>query len=192
MIEYSNVTDLCTRDEVKAYLDITDSASDSLIDTLIDSASQAIANYIQRDIGSKSRTEVRSGNNRSFIQVLEWPITAVSSVTINNVAVPASSGYGIAGYTFDSQKIALIGRVFDAGMDNVTLVYTAGYASIPAVVSRAAVYTAATMYNASGVDWNMGSEAVPGVYSASYLPGGGSLPEQAMLMLNPWRRLFWP
>jgi hypothetical protein len=89
---------------------------------------------IGRDIRSKSHTEVFDGRGRSRIMMSDWPITAVASVTVGElatVAVPPRSSAS-PGYTF-SDKFVYVDPpyLFERGRRNVSIVYTAGFDPIP-------------------------------------------------------------
>lgn len=199
----TSVTDLVTLAQAKTWLGIDDS-DDSMDETLsraISAASLAVANYCGTDFTSAARNEVRDGDGRSILYTKFWPITAISSVQIDGITIPASSGISQVGRAFDETRIVLRGYVFTPGMMNVVLAYTAGYATIPAQVIQAALYATSAIYNAQSVDPNVTSESVPGVYSASYAqgmasgaagPAAGTLPMNARSLLEPFRRMFSP
>ena len=69
----------------------------------------------------------------------EYPVTAVSSVTVGLTSIPMSSGYGQPGYAFDSRGVTLTGYCFDRDIMNVTINYTAGYATVPLELEQACI-----------------------------------------------------
>lgn len=104
-----------------------DNAADPFLSRLISAASNAILRYIGRAaLKSQAYTETRDGHGGSRLTCRNYPVTAVTSVSVDGVAVPASVA-GSAGYTFDQDGINLIGSVFTQGLSNVSLSYTAGY-----------------------------------------------------------------
>jgi hypothetical protein len=55
------------------------------------------------------------------------PVTAVSSVTVDGVAIQASSPAPTgAGYLFDDSSVYLVGQCFTKGVQNVVIQYSAG------------------------------------------------------------------
>ena len=112
---------------------LTQTIDDNLLAELITAASTFIqAAYLCRYLRTQSYTEVLNGmGHKTRIGVKNTPITSVTGVTINGKAVPASPGPGRQGFLWSGTEIGLIGYVFFRGFQNITLAYTAGYASIP-------------------------------------------------------------
>lgn len=184
--------DLVSLSQAKSFLRITDSSQDTEISFLISSASLAIANYLQRDLPSAVRSETRDGNGKQLMMLLNFPITAVSSVLINGVSIPASTGFNTSGYYYDKDTLYLRGYYFQKGQQNIQISYTAGLATVPPPVQQACLYTLKGMYDAQDVDQNITSESVPGAYSASYNTDGiGDIPSGAANLLSPFRRTYW-
>jgi uncharacterized phiE125 gp8 family phage protein len=199
----TSAADLVTLADAKAWLNIDegDDSKDSVIARSISAASLAVANYVGCDLSSASRNEVRDGDGRTIFYTKSWPITAVSSVNVDGVSIPASASIAHTGYSFDDMRIVLRGWHFAPGRLNVVVSYTSGYATIPPQITQAVLLATAGMYHAQSVDPNVTSESVPGVYSASYAQGAaagaqgsvaGTLPVSAKAMLEPYRRMFMP
>ena len=115
---------------------------DIVLAKLIKSATQTILNYISRDdIPADDYTETRSGNGsgQKRIQVVNTPINSVASVTIDGVAIPASTDFGSPGYIYDKESIVLAGYEFAKGLDNVVIAYNGGFASIPDDIAQVCV-----------------------------------------------------
>lgn len=123
--------DFCTLEQVKAWLKINSISDDELLETLITQTTEYIRSLMSRDFDSKSYTEIRDGKGIDTIMVANWPVTAVASVTVNDLVVPS------ADYLFDDQTITLLkGWIFTRGRRNIVLRYTAGYTTIPADLQR--------------------------------------------------------
>lgn len=192
-MEFSSVTPLCTRSEVKDWLNLSSTDEDSRLDRLITAASLAIAEEIGRDIGSASGTEYRDGNSSRFMVMTRWPITAVASVYIDNVSIAAASNpqRGDAGYFFDNTRVMLNGYVFSPGLKNIAITYTAGHSTLPANVVQAAILTVAAMRNSQSFDPNAASISVPGAIQISLSNGmAGVVPAAAKVLLTPYVRRF--
>ena len=137
--------DLTTLTQVKAWLQAGSTAppstDDTLLNGLITSASQSIRNEIGYDPTSQAYTEVRNGSGQTRLALLNNPVTAVASVTISGISIPAAPNPIANGYLFDRTSIYLVGftflggpyyyaqggTAFFRGQQNVTVVYTAGY-----------------------------------------------------------------
>lgn len=137
------MADLTTLANVKAWLSITTNGEDAVLQSLITSVSKYIENWLNRTILSATYTEYRDGTGTNRIMLANQPVTAVSSVVMNNlgvpaVAIPASTAMSF-GYVFDARNIKLVGfgAKFPMGMNNVVVTYTAGYATVPVDIERA-------------------------------------------------------
>ena len=133
------MADLTTLASLKAYLGITDSAKDALLQSLITGASAAVEALIGRPLLSASYTEKVDGNGKARMMFPHFPVTAVASVKVNGVAVSAApaNNFTSPGYRFDETMLILQGSRFDAGFRNIELTYNAGYATIPADIQMA-------------------------------------------------------
>lgn len=129
--------------ELKEWLSIppATTTSDALLTRLLDDATSFLNTQMNRDtLASTGTTENRDGSGKARMMVRDiHPVTAVSSVVINGQSVPASTSWDMAGYVFDTHSIQLRGRVFDKGVQNVALSYTAGYTTIPGDVRQACI-----------------------------------------------------
>jgi hypothetical protein len=141
---------LTTLARVKEYLSIAtdDTADDLLLTRLIGSASSAIEVYCSRVFASATYNEVRDGTGTRKMVLRNFPVTAVSSVTINGRSIPQRPSPLSSGYTFDDLRVALTGHVFDEGVDNVQISYTAGLAAVPADVEQACIEAVSLRYKA--------------------------------------------
>lgn len=113
--------DLCRLDEVKAWLNITNTADDLVLSRLITSTSADFLNEIRRpDIyPAQDWTELRFGNGLSEMYLEHYPLNSVATLTVNGVDYLESID-GIAnGFWFNKaekpenrQKLTLLGAVF--------------------------------------------------------------------------------
>lgn len=124
---------LITLNDAKNYLKVTTSNDDAILAVLINSISAWVQNYLNRKLVSASYTEYYSGDGSDELQLVNYPITAISSIYIddlrewaidtavdvaNNIIIKKSSGIIQA---FD----LLYG--FSPGESNIKITYTAGY-----------------------------------------------------------------
>lgn len=139
---------LTTLAKVKQYGQITEFESDTLLVRMIDAASTAIEQYCSRTFLSQQYTEVRDGTGQRKLSMRHFPVTDVTSVSINGKTIQRrTSPLGI-GYTYDDLSIKLSGYTFDNGMDNVEVVYTAGLPAVPADVEIACAEMVMLRYKA--------------------------------------------
>lgn len=140
---------LCTRDQVKAYLENYDGITkdDSIIDQHIDRASD----FIQRECGrlfiESSITEYRNGHDVDTLVMGEYPITDASAVQIwESKAFPRvydattllvnGTDYVIESKTGIAQRAS--GK-WAAGMNAIKITYPAGFTVIPPALNWCAV-----------------------------------------------------
>ena len=132
-------TALTTLANVKDWLQLSGNASDGTLSRMIVAFSAAAANNINRDLGLQSYTEARNGNGGSALAFAAYPVTAVVSLTIDGVTVPAQVAPGGPGYVFSPTVLTLIGYAFTRGAQNVRLLTTAGFAQIPPELEQAVI-----------------------------------------------------
>jgi hypothetical protein len=113
---------------------------------LIEAASDSIEQACECTFARATYTDTFDGDNQPRLWLRNRPVVSVTSVTVNNAAMNA------ADYTLDTrlgclwygaQGWAGVGRQrrpgWQAGVQNIVVTYTAGYAAIPAPIKRAAI-----------------------------------------------------
>lgn len=142
--------DLTTLADVKAWLQLGQSAfppaDDALLSRLITAVSQYIQTWLNRRIGQADYIETRDGTGGRQLQFAAFPVSAVRSLTIDGMPIPPSGSAGAAGYVFSQTQLSLRGHVFSRGAQNVVLIYTAGYGAIPPDIAQAATELVARHY----------------------------------------------
>lgn len=142
------MTALTTLAKVKQYGGIDSVEDDLLLARMIDSASASIESYCSRSFVSAARAEVRDGTGTRRMSMRHFPVTAVASLTIDGKVIPPRPSPTAYGYTFDDYQVRLTGYVFEEGVDNVEVVYTAGLATIPEDVDLACCELVVSRYKA--------------------------------------------
>jgi uncharacterized phiE125 gp8 family phage protein len=189
---------LCTLAAVKAELGISGAGEDTALDLLRDSASAAIASWCGRVLAEEVVQQLWRPICWAEVLILRRrPVTAISSITEDGVAVAAG----------DRELDADAGMLWRLSSDarstwrasKIVASYTAGYRvpdqaspTLPADIQRAAVLTVAAMYHARGRDPSLRSESSEGVASRSWLdPRSGmeALTPQAAGLLAPYREV---
>ncbi|HEY5046937.1 MAG TPA: hypothetical protein VII49_02825 [Rhizomicrobium sp.] len=135
--------DLTTLPDVKAWLGRTDSNSDALLAALITRTSRQVYSHLQRPtILPHAVSEMRDGTGTNALVLKQWPVVAVSSVTVGPVSIPQAPALLGAGWSCEQwdgippgrpQTLSLRGYVFGCSFPgarntaNVLVVYRAGY-----------------------------------------------------------------
>lgn len=138
--------DLTTLANVKSWLAITATTDDTLLTRLVTAASQFIQAWLNRDLASQSYSETRDGHGGPVMPFRDFPVTAVSSLTIDGNTIPAAADMVSLGYRFTDTRLILQGYVFTRGAANVQINYTAGYASIPSEIEQACIELVSMRY----------------------------------------------
>ena len=143
------MSDLTTLIDVKAWLGIPTGTTtdDTMLSALVTSVSAWIQSYIERQLLTASYTELRSGSGGKALVLNQYPVTAVSALTIDGVAITARTSFGSAGYYLANNTLYLDGGLtFTKGNANISIDYTAGYATAPADIAQAAKQLVALKY----------------------------------------------
>lgn len=134
--------DLAQLADLKTWLDIQSTDDDALLGRLITQVSRAMLSHIDRAmILPASFVETRDGDGDAAIVLQQWPVTALTSLTIDGFAIaPAASlspgRISTQGYVLEPaqtappgrmQKLAVRGTSFRRGVQNISIAYRAGY-----------------------------------------------------------------
>lgn len=129
------------------------STDNATLTRLITAVGAFFSQYCDRTFESASYTYVTSGHGGTMMLLPEYPVSAVSSVTIDGVTIPQRPSVGAAGWVLMApNQLGLDGSkqypvyTFTKGMGNVTVAYTAGYSSIPYDLEQAALESCASWY----------------------------------------------
>lgn len=143
-------SDLTTLANAKQWLNIATTTDDALLTRMVSAASGFVQAWLNRNIASQAYTEKRDGYGmgagRRFMVLANRPVISVQSLTIDTIAIPASTDNGQLqpGYGFDDTSIWLSdqsgysnsfwpsGYYFTRGRRNVVIAYTAGYQKVEA------------------------------------------------------------
>ena len=139
------MADLTTLANVKAWLGqpapLPDDAALALLITGVSGMAEA---YLNRTVLSTVYTETSSGRGAPIMVLRNHPITSVTSVIIDDVAALPATNTTMTGWRLVNDAIVLnSGQAFNIGLANVTVVYTAGYATVPFAIERAVIETVA-------------------------------------------------
>lgn len=138
--------------------------SDSLLQRLISACSAYIQSVLNRTIASATYNETRDGQGATQMMLRNYPVTAVHSVSVSGVAIPARPAYQpvttgsyLGGYTFNQTMLQLSGWYFCRGYSNVQVSYDAGFliSDEPQTIPGTAPYVLTTLAR-----WNAGDRGV--------------------------------
>lgn len=183
---------LVSTSEYKAWRGISGSSQDTFIATILGWVSADVRRFCGRNLTngfeSATRTETYSGSDDTTIQLREWPITSVTSVT-QLWAGGSSEVLDSTTYRVDSDT-GLLSRIdvwrnrfasvrtdgsmvsgtwkpephFAEGFFNFSVVYVGGYSTIPGDIQQAVCRLADILYVGRGRDLSLQSENL-GQYS---------------------------
>jgi hypothetical protein len=123
--------DLTTLATVKAWRSppISTAGDDAQIARIITAASGFILRSLQRTLVSQSYIETRNGSGGRELMLRQAPVTALASLCVDGVAIPAAADALSVGYALDGESgmVYLRGYAFCRGVQNVTVSYSAGY-----------------------------------------------------------------
>lgn len=140
------MADLTTLANVKAWLNLTSTDADALLERLITATSGVIEQYVNRTLLTHDVVEELDGTGGTKLAFREYPVTAVTSVTVDGTVIPAAAGPLDLGYVVGRYSIKLRGYTFNEGYSNVSIEYTAGYAEVPPDVEQACIAYVSFLY----------------------------------------------
>jgi hypothetical protein len=151
---------LTTLGDLKAYLNITGSENDGLLEALIERVSELFCEFTNRNIAARDyhwdpeeedydpSAALLDGNGLRVIQLPQYPVNSITALLVNSMAIPRAGGYSESGWIDDgtlkaSGLLRLRSFVFSRGEANVALAYNAGYLTVPKDLAQAAIEQAA-------------------------------------------------
>jgi uncharacterized phiE125 gp8 family phage protein len=177
--------DLTTLANVKAWLNLTVDISDALLVRLIAGISAWVQSYLSRQVLSQSYAEVRDGHDTQVLYFREYPVTAVSGVTVDGVAIPPAPDTVTPVYRFTLGRLILQGYRFTRGWGNVTLDYTAGYDAAPPDLEQAVIELVAFRFKERG---HIGDQSVAFQGQTTSFTVA-ELPPSVKAVLDKWKKV---
>jgi hypothetical protein len=130
-----------TLEGIRAQLRIEagDVGDDSLLTQMGKDATAEMIAYLGYDPNSTAYTERYHGKDKDRFTLRFTPVISITTLKVNENAVSAALDSNSSGYMFDPDTgtVYAIGGIFPRGVRNILVVYTAGYATIPADIVRA-------------------------------------------------------
>lgn len=173
---------LITGQDLATYLSQTYDSGDASLAQAVTLSCGLVTAYTGQLIESATYTHTLLIGADRTIRIPQRPVTAVDSVTIDGTLLTADTDWDWDGV---SPSIALDGYTLDAEEWTAVVVYTAGYAAVPADVKAATLSVAAAIYaGAPGVT----SESIDD-YRVTYETsrGAGGLNDYERAILKKYR-----
>lgn len=154
---------------LKIALGITDSVYDILANNCLDAASQAVKNYLHREIELKTYTHFFDGDGSNVLLLRQRPVISITSV---NSDLAGFYGQNVAGFGVGTSLVA--GVDFALKIDDSTgstsksgILLRTGTAS---VTQWSAMFYGTLLAGARGTPWLRGYGNIKVVYIAGYDP----------------------
>lgn len=187
-----NANALTTLANVKEQLDIADASQDSLLERLINTASQLIEKYTDRVLVQDTYTEFYFGRGSNQLMLRNYPAEKPTDLRIDNNAVfDVSAVIDTDDYDIDNgSMVSYVGSFPRASSrHNIKIVYLGGFATIPSDLEHASIELVEFLYERSS-DRRIGvTSKSKRDETISFVQG---IPEFIALMLDPYVRHEFP
>lgn len=173
------------------------SAADAtLLASLITAAGDMIEKECRRTFAATTYTKQKcDGNGLSYLYADNFPITALSAIYVleddDTETTMASTNFEYEANTGEirfKRNSSAAYAVFPAGWQNIEVSYTAGFATVPALVQEACAQLTLCLYQAGQRNALVVSESL-GAFSRSYADAGGRIPTivaQCIMQYKRW------
>jgi hypothetical protein len=179
---------IATLAQLKLYLWISNTDSDTLLTLFLNGANQIIATYIGRNIEAADYETIVDWNWQLFFMVDGYPINSIDAISINTwtIEVPVWEALDANSYSFNSNvwKINFLSPVI-RWFQNYKIEYNGWYTAIPADLTLASCKMASKYYNSRNSDW-VASESVAGD-SISF--DVSQIPNDILVILSNYRNV---
>ena len=178
--------DLTLIQTVMEWLGLTVNDDNLLLARLITAASGFIETYIGYRVASQTYAEVRDGHGGNRLAFGKPPLTAVASVKVDGVAIPAAATVAAAGYRFKATLLWLNGYSFNLGTGNVEVACTRGWAETPADLEQACIELVALRYKERDRIGQVSKSLGDGQTVSFWLK---DMPDSVRTVLNAYRKV---
>ncbi len=173
---------LVTTTQAKTHLNIPTATTtfDTEVATFVDVASSLVEGYADRVFSLTTSSQLFDGASDTYVLRVS-PITAVTGVTIDGTALESTD------YEVDIQNgiVRLVSEAAE-GTANVSIAYTAGSATIPALAQHATLETVRHLWETQ----RGAGRGRPPMNGDDYVAGSSfSLPRRVMELLDPLRNV---
>jgi hypothetical protein len=183
--------DLTTIANLKGYLGQTAASEDAQLARLVTAVSVYFAGFCDRTFQSGPRVYIRNGPGGVALPLPEFPVSAVATVLVDGVSLPARPSVGVRGWVLAEDVVYLDGGAkFTKGVQNIEIDYTAGYTTTPLDLEQACIECCASWYKRSKRVDEQSRTAAGGVGEVVSF-SLADVPNSAMMILNLYSRP-WP
>lgn len=136
------MSEFTSLENVKSWLQLTTDTADGELSRLIRAASAFIETKLSRRLLIQEYSETYNGPGGFLLPLRNTPIAEVASLRVGGVSIRRASDGSAApsGYRFDQAAVYLVGGAqFERGVQNVSVVYTAGYTEVPADIEQVTI-----------------------------------------------------
>jgi hypothetical protein len=189
---------LTSLSNIKALLNITDNSKDTLLTQLANACTGIIQRYCSLDFEVNTYSGAFNGTGNSSFEMPRYPIISVQSLTIFEQVINPAPDSLHTGYVFDKDMLYIQGGgslipptysfwdgVFTKGLQNIKVMWTAGYAAIPYELDWACAQLSAYKYR--GLDrigvktHNLNGFETEGLIT-------DEIPDEIKVIINRYRR----
>lgn len=178
---------IITLDQIKAHLDITDNADNSVLTSYIAQMSDYLKNKIGRVIEETEIVEYFDGDNlRDTIFLGNYPVTEFTSLEYRSgkFSAPVWNDFDADDYLLDENDGTIQIKAVYSGVKNIKATYKAGYTSVPEALKLACLKLVAKIYNKRRSD-GFSHEEVAG----ASIDWDKFLSDDIKELINPYRKL---
>lgn len=195
----------------KTYAGITGSGYDTVLTALLAEAEAILRRACGRNMTdgfeSASRTEYYDGTGSESFSLVEWPVTSITSIayladdgtesTVTSAAYRLDGGRGFV-YMLGAQRGRFVGAVpytaqpgfsvnprWEPGYQNIKVVYTGGYSTIPKDIEYAVYRLIDVAFASRGSAGNIQSESI-GAYSRT-MADAAEIDARFLRLIAPFR-----
>ena len=187
---------LCTIEDLYLYLGLGDAPGPSNFDStayryqlLIDAISDEIEKYCNRRFNEAAYTEYQSGEGTRYLLLDQYPILSLTSATITYPTTTNETDVDTDNIVIDrdrGQLYYLYG--WEKGFNNVKVIYSAGYETIPDDLALIAMKMVSDAYDNSTVAATTMQEEKIGDYSYKRSANGIKFTDDNKIILNRYVR----
>ena len=135
--------DLCTLDQVRDYGELKGltAQDEDVIEDLITRVTTLFENYVNKKIKSREFTEYYDGHGEYNLVTNQYPIISIDSIKDDvNWEWGSDTTVGSTDYRIHTDKTyVVLQTTLQNAIQNVKIVYTAGYATIPTDIVQACI-----------------------------------------------------
>jgi uncharacterized phiE125 gp8 family phage protein len=175
-----NPNALTTLQSAKEYLKITDISEDTLIESLINSASEQIEKFCKRKLKEKTYSdEEYDGTCRTNLLLNQFPVFSVSSVKIDDVLID-SSEYKVRKET---GSLIRVNSIWPEGFMNIKVSFVAGYNPVPSDLELACKHLVMFYYKTDISNFSR-------TFGEGFVLRPDAMPRQVQMLLAPYRKVM--